>query len=172
VDRVHEEFGSIEVLVNNPGVTIDRRFDQMTWEDWNRVSELNLGGTFQCTKALYEDNIDADHGRLINISSVFGQRGNDGQSNDAASKSALFGFTRSVALELAPHVSPANFVAPGYTRTDMVENVREDIQARIREQIPLDRFASPKEIASTVRYITRDDSSYITGEVINVNGEM
>jgi len=171
-DRVHEEFGSIDVLVNNAGVTIDKRFDQMTWEDWNRVIEVNLGGAFHCTKAFYEDIKDADHGRLINISSVIGQRGNYGQSNYAASKSALFGFTRSLALELAPDGSTANCVAPGYTRTDMVESVREDIQDRIREQIPLDRFASPQEIASTVQYLASDDASYITGEVINVNGGM
>lgn len=171
-DRVHDEFGSIDVLVNNAGVTIDKPFDQMTWEDWNRVIEVNLGGAFHCTKAFYEDIKNADQGRLINISSVIAQQGNYGQSNYAASKSALFGFTRSLALELAPHGSTANCVAPGYTQTDMVESVREDIQDQIREQIPLERFASVQEIACTVRFLASDETSYITGEVINVNGGM
>lgn len=171
-DRVHDEFGPVDVLVNNAGVTADNRFDRMTWEDWSRVIDVNLGGVFHCTKAFYDDIKDANAGRLINISSVIGHRGNYGQSNYAASKSALFGFTRSLALELAPHGSTANCIAPGYTRTDMVEGVREDIQDRIREQIPLDRFASVEEIACAVRFLARDDTSYITGEIINVNGGM
>ncbi|MFB6079999.1 MAG: 3-oxoacyl-ACP reductase family protein [Haloferacaceae archaeon] len=169
-DRVHDEVGAVDVLVNNAGVNVDRRFDRMTWEDWRRVVEVNLGGAFHCTKAFYEDVRDADQGRLINVSSVVGQRGNYGQSNYAASKSALFGFTRSLALELAPHGSTANCIAPGYTRTDMVERVREDVRERIREQIPLDRFASVEEVACTARFLARDETSYVTGEVINVNG--
>lgn len=169
-DHVHDEFGTVDVLVNNAGVNADQRFDRMTWEEWDRVIQVNLGGAFRCTKAFYEDIKEADQGRLINISSVIAQRGNYGQANYAASKSGLFGFTRSLALELAPHESTANCIAPGYTRTDMVENVREDIQERIRDQIPLDRFASPKEIAGVVRFLASDDASYVTGEVVNVNG--
>lgn len=169
-EHVRESFGPIDVLVNNAGITIDRRFDQLTAHDWSRVMEVNLGGPFNCTKACYEDIRSSDHGRVINISSVIGQTGNYGQTNYAASKSALFGFTKSLALELAPHGSTANCVAPGYTRTDMVDNVREDIQDRIRSKIPLDRFATPAEIASVVGFLATKRSSYVTGEIINVNG--
>lgn len=171
-DRVHETFGPVDVLVNNAGVSIDRRFDRMTMEDWNRVIDVNLGGTFRCSKAFYEDIKAAAQGRIINVSSVIGRQGNYGQSNYAASKSGLIGFTRSIALELAPHDSTANCIAPGYTRTDMVQDVREDIQDSIREDIPFGRFASTEEIASTVRFLASKESSYITGEVLNVNGGM
>jgi 3-oxoacyl-[acyl-carrier protein] reductase len=171
-DRVHEEFGAVDVLVNNAGVTIDRRFDRMTWEDWRRVLDVNLGGAFHCTQAFYDDIRAAEDGRLINVSSVVAQHGNYGQSNYAASKSALFGFTRSLARELAPSGSTANCVAPGYTRTDMVARVRDDIQSRIRERIPLDRFADAEEVAATVRFLATADASYVTGEVLNVNGGM
>jgi 3-oxoacyl-[acyl-carrier protein] reductase len=167
---VHEEFGAVDVLVNNAGITADRRFGEMTAEEWNRVIDVNLGGAFHCTKAFYEDLRSADEGRLVNVSSVIGQRGNYGQANYAASKSALIGFTRSLALELAPTGATANCVAPGYTRTEMVEGVREDIKDRIRDEIPLDRFATVEEIASVVRFLASDDASYVTGEVLNANG--
>jgi len=168
--QAREAFGAVDVLVNNAGITIDKRFDQLSTEDWQRVIDVNLGGAFHTTKAFYEDIKAADHGRVINISSVVGQRGSYGQVNYAASKSGLFGFTRSLALELAPYGSTANCVAPGYTHTDMVDGVREDIQDRIREQIPLNRFATVEEIAGIVRFLAQDEAAYITGEVINVNG--
>lgn len=169
-EAVAAEFGSVDVLINNAGITIDKRFDQLTPEDWERVIDVNLNGPFHCTKAFYEDIKAAPEGRVINISSVVGHRGSYGQTNYAASKSGLFGFTRSLALELAPYGSTANCVAPGYTHTEMVDSVREDIQDTIREQIPLRRFASVDEIANVVRFLASDDASYVTGEVINVNG--
>ncbi len=171
-DRVHETFGPVDALVNNAGVTSDARFDDLDADDWHRVIDINLGGAFNCTKAFYDDLRAADEGRLVNVSSVVGQQGNYGQSNYAASKSALFGFTRSLALELAPHGSTANCVAPGYTRTDMIEPVREEIKDRIRGRIPLDRFAAAEEIACTVRFLLEPDASYVTGEILNVNGGM
>ena len=169
-DQVRDHFGPVDVLVNNAGITIDKRFDHLEPSDWSRVIDVNLGGPFNCTKACYKDIKSNEHGRVINISSVIGQTGNYGQTNYAASKSALFGFTKSLALELAPHGSTANAIAPGYTRTDMIDNVREDIQDRIRSKIPLDRFADPNEIASVVGFLATERSSYITGEIINVNG--
>ncbi|ADQ68539.1 3-oxoacyl-(acyl-carrier-protein) reductase [Halogeometricum borinquense DSM 11551] len=169
-DTVHGEFGSIDVLVNNAGITVDKTFTNMTEADWKQVIDVNLGGVFNCTKTFYEDIKKANEGRLINISSVIGKQGNYGQSNYAASKSGMLGFTRSIALELASSGSTANCVAPGYTRTDMVDDVPEDIQDKLRSKIPLNRFAEPEEIANVVRFLASEESSYMTGEVIDVNG--
>lgn len=169
-DRVHDEFGPVDVLVNNAGINIDKTFKRLEPEDWQRVLRVNLEGAFNVTSAFYEDIQAAESGRIINISSVNGERGSYGQSNYAASKSGLIGLTRSLAQELASEGATANVVAPGYTSTDMVEGMREDIADRIREQIPLGRFADPEEIASTVRFLASEDAAYITGEVINVNG--
>jgi len=172
VEATHDAFGSPGVLVNNAGITADTKFESMTREDWDRVVEVNLGGTFNTTRAFFEDIRTVEEGRLVNISSVIGKQGNYGQANYAASKSGLFGMTRSLALELAGHDATANVVAPGYTKTDMIENVREDIKDRIRAKIPLDRFAEIEEIAAVVRFLASEDASYVTGEVIDVNGAM
>jgi 3-oxoacyl-[acyl-carrier protein] reductase len=171
-EHVHDELGPVDVLVNNAGITRDTRFDEMSRADWDAVIDVNLTGAFTTTKAFYEDLMAAGDGRLINISSVIGRQGNYGQTNYAAAKSGLFGFTRSIAKELAPHGSTANCVAPGYTRTEMVESVREDIKEAIREDIPLDRFAEVEEIASVVGFLASEDASYVTGEVIDANGGM
>jgi 3-oxoacyl-[acyl-carrier protein] reductase len=171
-ERTHEAFGPADVLVNNAGITQDTKFESMTRDDWDRVIDVNLSGAFNTTKAFFSDVKSADDGRLINISSVIGKQGNYGQANYAAAKSGLFGMTRSLALELAPHDSTANVVAPGYTKTEMIRDVREDIKDRIREGIPLDRFAEIEEIACVVRFLASEDASYITGEVIDVNGAM
>jgi 3-oxoacyl-[acyl-carrier protein] reductase len=169
-DRIHDDIGSVDVLVNNAGITADRRFEDMTPEEWDRVLSVCLDGTFNCTKAFFEDVRDADDGRLINVSSVIGKTGNYGQANYAAAKSALFGFTRSLAQELAPHASTANCIAPGYTRTDMVNEVGDDIQDQLRERIPLGRFADPEEVAHLVGYLASPRSGYMTGEILNLNG--
>ena len=171
-ETVTSAFGSVDVLVNNAGVTADARFEDLDEEAWHRVVDVNLNGVFNCTRQFYDDIRAAENGRLINVSSVVGERGSFGQANYAATKSALFGFTRTLARELAPHGSTANCVAPGYTRTEMVEAVREDVQDRIREDIPLGRFATPAEIASAVEFLASDGASYVTGEVLSVNGGM
>lgn len=170
--ETREAFGSIDVLVNNAGITRDCQFAEMSREEWDQVLDVNLGGAFNCTKAFYDDIRDSAEGRLVNVGSVIGQRGNYGQANYAASKSALFGFTRSLARELAPHGSTANCVSPGYTRTQMVEAVREKIQDSIREDIPLNRFAEAEEVAAAVEFLASERASYITGEILNVNGGM
>ena len=171
-ERVHDELGHVDVLVNNAGITIDRTFENMSHDDWNRVIGVNLGGTFNCTKAFFEDIKTAENGRLINVSSVVGQQGNYGQANYATSKCGLFGFTRTLALELADSGSTANCVAPGFTETDMLENVPDRVREKILQRIPLNRFAEPGDIVGVMRFLASDESSYMTGQVIGINGGM
>jgi len=169
---VIDTFGEVDVLVNNAGITVDRTFENMTREDWERVIDVNLGGVFNCTKTCFEDIKAAEEGRLINISSVVGQQGNYGQANYAATKSGLFGFTRTIALELASSGSTANCVAPGFVATDMLDEVPERVQEKILRNIPLDRFATVEDISGIVSFVASEESSYMTGQVIGVNGGM
>jgi 3-oxoacyl-[acyl-carrier protein] reductase len=171
-ERIHDAFGRVDVLVNNAGITIDKKFENMTKEDWETVIDVNLGGVFNCTHCLFDDIKQSDQGRLINISSVVGQQGNYGQANYATTKSGLFGFTRTLALELAHTGSTANCVAPGFVETDMLEEVPERVQEKILREIPLDRFATVEDIAGIVRFVASEESSYMTGQVLGVNGGM
>ena len=171
-EEVRDAFGPVDVLVNNAGITIDRTFENMTREDWDRVVEVNLGGVFNCTHCLFDDIKGANEGRLINISSVVGQQGNYGQANYATTKSGLFGFTRTLALELASTGSTANCVAPGFVETDMLDEVSERVQEKILDRIPLNRFATVDDIAGIVRFVAGEDSSYMTGQIVPVNGGM
>ncbi|MCT9096601.1 3-oxoacyl-ACP reductase FabG [Haloarchaeobius sp. HME9146] len=171
-EQAHEAFGPIDVLINNAGITKDTRFVNMSREEWDQVMDVNLGGMFNCTKTFYDDIWEASEGRLINISSIVGKQGNFGQANYAAAKAGMFGFTRTIAIELASGGSTANCVAPGFTRTDMLEEVPDNVKDRIVSQIPLGRFAEIEDIAHLVGYIASENSSYITGEVIDVNGGM
>ncbi|WP_253736472.1 beta-ketoacyl-ACP reductase [Halohasta salina] len=171
-DRVRNAFGPADVLINNAGITVDKRFDEMTREDWDAVMEVNLGGVYNCTDAFYDDLRAADHGRLINISSVVGQQGNYGQANYAAAKSGLFGFTRTIALELASTGTTANCVSPGFVETDMLADVPERVREKIRNRIPLDRFAEVEDITGIVRFLAGPDADYMTGQILGVNGGM
>jgi 3-oxoacyl-[acyl-carrier protein] reductase len=171
-ERVTELYGPADVLVNNAGITIDKKFENMTKDDWETVMDVNLGGVFNATNAFFEDIKAADEGRLVNISSVVGQQGNYGQANYAATKSGLFGFTRTLALELASTGSTANCVAPGFVETDMLEDVPERVQQKILDRIPLNRFATVDDVAGIVRFLASRDSSYMTGQVLAVNGGM
>jgi len=171
-EAIHEEFGPVDVLVNNAGITQDTRFEEMTREEWDRVIDVNLGGVFNVTQTFFDDIRSAEEGRLINISSIVGKQGNFGQANYATAKSGLFGFTRTIALELARSGSTANAVCPGFTQTDMLAEVDDRIQEQILEDVPLGRFAEIEDIAATFRFLASEDSSYITGEVIDVNGGM
>jgi 3-oxoacyl-[acyl-carrier protein] reductase len=165
-------FGQVDVLVNNAGVTVDRKFEEMTREDWQWVIDVNLGGMFNCTNVCYEDVKTAEDGRLINISSVVGQQGNYGQANYATTKSGMFGFTRTLALELASEGSTANCVAPGFVQTDMLADVPDRVRENILDRIPLSRFAEVDDIVGMVRFLASEESSYMTGQVLGVNGGM
>ena len=171
-ETVRDSFGPVEVLVNNAGLTVDRKFENMTREDWDRVMEVNLGGVFNCTKVCFEDIRQAEEGRLVNISSVVGQQGNYGQANYATTKSGLFGFTRTIALELAREGSTANCVAPGFVQTDMLADVPDRVKEGILERIPLDRFAEVEDVVGVVTFVASEQSSYMTGQVLGVNGGM
>ncbi|MFA9426520.1 beta-ketoacyl-ACP reductase [Natronorubrum sp. A-ect3] len=168
----HEAFGPADVLVNNAGITADEQFTDMSREEWDRVMDVNLGGMFNCTQVFFDDIWNAHEGRLVNISSVVGKQGNFGQANYATAKSGMFGFTRTIALELAKGGSTANCVAPGFTATDMLESVPDSVLERIISGIPLERLAEVEDIAAVVRFLASEESSYVTGEVIDVNGGM
>ncbi|WP_254837709.1 beta-ketoacyl-ACP reductase [Natronomonas marina] len=171
-EATREAFGPADVLVNNAGMTIDKKFENMSPADWQQVIDVNLGGVFNCTNAYFEDIKTAEDGRLINISSVVGQQGNYGQANYATTKSGLFGFTRTLALELASEGSTANCVAPGFVETDMLETVPERVKEKILRRIPLDRFATPEDVAGIVRFVASEDAGYMTGQILAVNGGM
>ena len=171
-DSVHEELGSVDILVNNAGINIDRKFEDLTPDQWRTVIDINLTGSYNTSEVFFEELKAARDGRIVNVSSVIGEMGNIGQANYAASKSGLFGLTRSLAKELATHETTVNAIAPGFTRTDMLEGVPEKVQETILEGIPVDRFADPEEISGLVRYLASERSSYITGQVIDINGGM
>jgi 3-oxoacyl-[acyl-carrier protein] reductase len=169
-DRAHDAFGQIDVLVNNAGINQDVRFTEMTHEEWDTVLDVHLDGAFHCTQAFFDDLADSKEGRLINISSIIGKGGNFGQANYATAKAGIFGFTRTIALELAPEGSTSNCVAPGFILTSMVEDLPEHVKDEIRDDTPLGRFGTVEEIAEVVVFLASDRSSFITGEIIDANG--
>jgi len=170
VDSLYEQFGRIDILVNNAGVTKDELLLSMTPEDWDIVIRTNLGGLFNCTKAVAKYMMVQKSGRIINISSVAGERGGRGQSNYAASKGGINAFTRSVAMELAPKKITVNAVAPGVVETEMSSTVIRRAKDIILDAVALKRLGQPEEIANVVAFLASDDASYITGEVIRVDG--
>lgn len=170
VDNIYERFGRIDVLVNNAGVNRDELIISMEKEDWDAVINTNLGGLFHCTKAVAKYMMLQKSGRIINISSVAGERGGRGQSNYAASKGGVNAFTRSVAMELAPKKITVNAVAPGVVETEMSSTVVRRAKDHIINSVALKRLGQPEEIARVVTFLASDDSSYITGEVIRVDG--
>jgi NAD(P)-dependent dehydrogenase (short-subunit alcohol dehydrogenase family) len=170
VEEVKERFGRVDYLINNAGITIDKTVSEMTIEDWHAVLRINLSGAFYMTKAVLDHMIDNRFGRIVNISSVIGQRGNIGQAHYAASKAGLFGFTKSLALEVARKGITVNCVAPGYVQTDMVAAVEEHTMERLVARVPVGRTATGSEIARAVDFLLDDEAGYITGSVISVNG--
>jgi NAD(P)-dependent dehydrogenase (short-subunit alcohol dehydrogenase family) len=169
VKRVVERWGRIDILVNNAGVTQDKSIRKMTDEEWLRVIQTNLNAVFYCTTAAIPSMAEQKYGRIINISSVIGQTGAFGQANYSASKGGIITFTKTLALELAKSGITANVVAPGFTLTDMLSKVPENLQDQIKTRIPLGRFGLPEEVAKAVLFLAAD-GNYITGQQINVNG--
>ena len=166
------KFGKIDVLVNNAGVTKDSLLLRMKEEDFDTVINVNLKGTFNVTKACIPYMMKKKSGKIVNISSVVGISGNSGQANYAASKAGIIGFTKSVAKELASRNILANCVAPGYIATDMTKGLSDAVKESINNQIPLKRVGMPEEVAKAVYFLAGEENSYITGQVINVDGGM
>lgn len=164
------EHGSIDVLVNNAGITKDRMFLKMTREDWDAVINTNLTSMFNATKQVVADMVEKGWGRIINISSVNGEKGQAGQTNYSAAKAGAHGFTMALALELATKGVTVNTVSPGYVGTDMVNAIREDVLAKIVGTIPVQRLGKPSEIASIIAWLASDEGGYSTGADFSVNG--
>lgn len=172
VQQAIERFTQIDVLVNNAGITKDNLLMRMTEEDFDKVLEINLKGTFLVTKAVTKYMMKKREGSVINLASVVGITGNAGQCNYAASKAGIIGFTKSLAKELASRKVRANVVAPGFVETDMTEGLGENIKEKILEQIPLKRMGTTKEVADLIYFLGSKESSYITGQVIAIDGGM
>lgn len=172
VKQVIERFGQIDVLVNNAGITKDMLLMRMKKEDFEQVIDTNLVGTFNVTKNVVPYMMKARSGRIINISSVVGISGNAGQTNYSASKAGIIGFTKSLAKEIASRNILVNVVAPGFIETNMTDVLKDDIKQEIAKNIPLKRMGTTQDVANVVKFLASDDSSYITGQVINVDGGM
>ncbi|HLY81388.1 MAG TPA: 3-oxoacyl-ACP reductase FabG [Acidimicrobiales bacterium] len=170
VGEVLESFGRVDYLINNAGVTVDKTVRKMTVEDWHAVLRVNLSGAFYMTKAVLEHMLGRGSGRIVNISSAIGETGNIGQANYAASKSGLFGFTKSLALETARKGITVNCVTPGFIDTEMVAAVPEAALQAAIARIPVGRLGRSAEVARAVRFLLDDDSGYITGSVLAING--
>jgi len=169
-DEIYRKWERIDVLVNNAGITRDELLISMERKDWDLVINTNLGGVFNCTKAVAKYMITQKSGRIINISSIAGERGGRGQSNYAASKGGINAFTRAVAMELAPKGITVNAIAPGVIETDMSSQVIRRAKDIILDSIALRRMGKAEEIAHVVVFLASDESSYITGEIIHVDG--
>lgn len=170
--EIIEHFEQIDVLVNNAGITKDKLIQRMKEEEFTDVINVNLVGTFNITKNVIKYMTKKRYGKIINISSVVGISGNAGQSNYAASKAGIIGFTKSIAKELASRNITANAVAPGFIQTDMTNVLKDEIKEAIESTIPLKRLGTAEDVAKVVKFLASDDSNYITGQVINVDGGM
>jgi len=170
VSQIKDDYGVIYGLVNNAGITNDNLLMRMSDEQWNTVIETNLTSLYRVTKSVVKDMMKARTGRIINIGSIVGMMGNAGQSNYSATKSGLLGFTKSLAREVSSRNINVNAISPGFIDTDMTRALSEEQIEALTKNIPLGRIASPDEVSSVVTFLLSEDSSYITGENINVNG--
>jgi NAD(P)-dependent dehydrogenase (short-subunit alcohol dehydrogenase family) len=170
VDEVIEKFGRIDILVNNAGITVDKTVKRMSVDDWHAVLRVNLSGSFYMCKSSLEHLTANGRGRIVNISSVIGETGNFGQANYAASKSGLFGLTKTLAIEYAAKGVTVNAITPGFIETDMVNAIPEKVRAELVGTIPVGRLGRVDEIARGVRFLVDDDAGYITGSILAING--
>lgn len=171
-EKILEETGRIDVLVNNAGITRDGLLVRMKEKDWDDVLDVNLKGTFICTKIAAKSMIKQRYGRIVNISSVVGSSGNPGQANYVASKAGIIGFTKAVAKELSSRGITSNAVAPGFVETDMTASLSEKVKESMINQIPLGRAGKPEDVAAAVVFLASESAAYITGQVIHVSGGM
>ncbi len=168
IEEVKSHFGKIDILVNNAGITRDRTFRRMSPEEWDEVININLNSVYHTTSAAIHHMLEQKFGRIINISSIIGQAGGFGQTNYAASKAGMIGFTKSLALETARNGVTVNAVCPGFIETEMVAAMPENVKGNIVSKIPMERLGQTKEIAEAVLFLTQ--ANYVTGQSINVNG--
>ena len=172
VKAIEKDFGKIDVLVNNAGITKDGLIMRMSEDDWDAVLNVNLKGVFLCTKAVTRGMMKKRTGTIVNIASVIGLMGNAGQANYAASKGGVISFSKTVAKELASRNVRCNAVAPGFIRTAMTDALDEEVQNKMREIIPLSRFGEPEDVANVVLFLASDASAYVTGQVLSTCGGM
>lgn len=172
VQRALDEFGKVDILVNNAGITRDALIPRMSEEDWDLVIDTNLKGTFNCTKAVTRPMLRQRSGKIVNVASVMGIIGNAGQANYSASKAGIIGLTKTTARELGSRGINVNAVAPGFIQTAMTDELSESIRDSIASRIPLNRLGTPEDVAKLVLFLCADDSDYITGQVVNVDGGM
>ncbi|MBX3332000.1 MAG: 3-oxoacyl-[acyl-carrier-protein] reductase [Nitrospira sp.] len=172
VEQVLKAWGKVDILVNNAGITRDGLLLRMKEEDWNLVLQINLNGTFNCTKAVLQPMTKQRYGRIVNIASIVGVIGNAGQANYSASKAAVIGFTKTVGREYASRNVTVNAVAPGFIDTAMTHGLSTDVKETLLKQIPLGRLGTPADIAAAVRFLVSEEAAYITGHVLHVNGGM
>ena len=172
VDDVLADFGTVDILINNAGITKDNLLMRMSEEDFDKVIEINLKSVFNMTKAVQKIMLKNRAGSIVNMSSVVGVKGNAGQANYAASKAGMIGFTKSIALELGSRNIRCNAIAPGFIETEMTAKFHEDVVKGWREAIPLKRGGSPEDVANVCVFLGSDMSAYVTGQVINVDGGM
>ena len=169
IDRAMEEYNRVDVLINNAGINIDRTLRKLSVDDWNKVIQVDLNSAFYTVHAVLPHMTEQGGGKIINMSSFVGEAGNIGQANYSAAKAGLLGFTKTAAQELARYGITVNAICPGFIETDMVANIPEEAQQKLRKQVPLGRFGKPEEVARAVRYLI-EDGDYITGQSIDING--
>tara|TARA_B100000131_G_scaffold117769_1_gene114698 strand:+ start:138055 stop:138801 length:747 start_codon:yes stop_codon:yes gene_type:complete len=170
IKYIQEKYKKIDILVNNAGITRDSLFMRMKESQWDEVFDVNIKGIFNCTKNVVRSMIKNQYGKIISISSVVGEMGNPGQANYSSTKSAIFGFTKSLAKELGSKNINVNAISPGFIETDITDVLPESIKNKYMEMIPLAKFGSPNDVAKSVLFLASDDSSYITGEILKING--
>jgi 3-oxoacyl-[acyl-carrier protein] reductase len=172
VDQVIQFFGKVDILVNNAGITRDTLIMRMTEAEWDQVIDINLKGTWNCSKAVIRQMLKQRYGRIVNISSVSGLAGQAGQTNYSASKAGIIGLTKALAREVASRGITVNAVAPGFIPTDLTKDLPEDLKEMIIKSTPMGRMGTPQEVANAVAFLASDDASYITGQVLSIDGGM